>query len=176
MTGIARKLGFDRIRGMKPIWRMWRMVRKLRKLQKVYIERQRRGIVDVDQRNISYFSKLNKHVPRDNLVIKNISNDFINGTLEDFRNAPREDADKVEETIDNCIGAGFVKTHTDNQRLISLTKDGLKFADPFYGLKYLIKELGIVWTFSVSVIGSFAVGTGGFVLIKVAELIQRVLN
>lgn len=178
MTGIDKKGIFGKIRYMKHIWRMWRMVRKLHSLQKIYIETRRDDITDVDQRNITYFTKTGVFVPRDNLTLKNVTRGVINGTRENFREASRNDAGEIEDTIDSCIEVGFIAPYNQDQRLIALTGKGLKFIDPFYFLKYMITELGVIYTFFVSIIGSFVVGTGGFLLIwifnKIIEIISAI--
>jgi len=167
---------FGTIKHMIHIWQMWRMVHKLRKLQKIYMDRERRGIVNIDKRNISFMSKTMTWVPRDNLALKKINSSVILGSKEKFQEAPRE-FDKSQEIIDSCIDAKFIHTMNNpkdvNDRMIALTGRGITFLSFSYFLKYMITELGVVWTFSVSVIASFMAGG---IMNELWDIIRELIN
>ncbi|HEY4510117.1 MAG TPA: hypothetical protein VJC15_03975 [Candidatus Paceibacterota bacterium] len=134
------------------IWRMWRMVRKLSDLQKTHIELQVRDST-IEERSRAIYTRTVLYVPRDNLSIKDMGKSVVVGTTENFVQSPR-DFDKSQDTIESCVAKGFIKPQEGDTRMIALTAQGLEFRDPFYLLKYLISELGVVWAFLGTIAGT----------------------
>jgi len=156
IAGIENKGLFGRIKRMPHIWRMWRMVHKLYRIQTDYFELDERDQKNLDILNGTLYRRTECYVQRHILSLKNYDKSMILGSTDAFRNLPRERFTS-QDVIDNCIKAGFMgkqNPQRDISKSVALTEKGLEFKDPFYLLKYLITELGVVWTFLGAIVGT----------------------
>jgi hypothetical protein len=74
--------------------------------------------------------------------------------------------DNTRKLIRSCVEAGFLNYKKDSSDYIYITNEGFKFKSFSYFLKYLIKELGVVFSFFWAIIIALTVGGLGSFIVR----------